>query len=128
MQNPISKDGVLFKPQIVSDPKSESAAVPQPRLCLLDLAALDATGTHADALGGAVHHRLHRLKVHIPAALGHVVRVRNIVAKLRPFAANITYLCHLNRSKLVCISAPAGFPRLSSVPGMSQIRNGRWGE
>jgi hypothetical protein len=24
------------------------------------------------------------------------VRVRNIISKLRPFAANITYLCHLN--------------------------------
>ena len=71
------------------------------KLCLLDLARLDAAGADPNALRGAVHHSLDRLQIHIPAPLGHVMRVRNVVAKLRPFAANITYLCHLISSKLV---------------------------
>ena len=68
---------------------------------LLDLAALNAAGAHANPLGRAIDQRLHGLQIHIPAALGDVVRVRNVVPELRSLAANITYLCHLDSSKLV---------------------------
>ena len=64
------------------------------RLCLGDFAALDATGADADALGIAVDEGLDGLQVHVPAAAGNVVRVRNVIAELRTFAANVAYLCH----------------------------------
>ena len=76
-------------------------------LSLLDLARLDAAGADADPLGGAVDQSLHCLQIDIPAALGHVVRVRNVVAELRSFAANLTYLCHLKAPNLSQVSAPA---------------------
>jgi hypothetical protein len=71
------------------------------RLALLDLAALDAARAHANPFRRAIHQSLNGLQIHVPATLGYVVRVRNVVSELRPFAANITYLCHFNSSKLV---------------------------
>jgi hypothetical protein len=64
------------------------------QLRLGDLSALDAAGANPDPLGCAVHERLDSLQIHVPAATRHVVRVRDVIAKLRPFAANIAYLCH----------------------------------
>jgi hypothetical protein len=45
------------------------------------------------------------------------VRVRNVIAKLRPFAANITYLCHLNLLQ-TCLQ----FPRQPELPEAALIR------
>ena len=45
------------------------------RLRLRDLAALDATGANAQALGGAVDQRFYLLQVYVPAPARHVVRV-----------------------------------------------------
>jgi hypothetical protein len=59
-----------------------------------DLAALDAACADANALRGTVDEGFDGLKIHIPAAPRDVVRVRDVVAKLRTFTANITYLCH----------------------------------
>ena len=59
-----------------------------------DLAALDAACADANPLRGTIHEGFDGLKIYIPAAPRNVVRVRDIVAKLRAFAANITYLCH----------------------------------
>jgi hypothetical protein len=67
---------------------------PGEELPLHDLAGLDAAGADADALGRAIHNSLDRLQIHIPAATRYVVRVRNVVTKLRAFAAKLTYLCH----------------------------------
>jgi hypothetical protein len=65
-----------------------------PFLCLGDLAALDAAGADPDPLGMAVYQSLYSLQVHAPTAAGDVVCVRDIIAKLRAFAANVAYLCH----------------------------------
>ena len=97
-------------------------------LRLLNFAALDAAGAHANPLRRTVHERLYRLQIHIPTTLGHVVRVRNVVSKLRPFAANITYLCHLNRSKLV-FRFPRQLEPLPATlirPGFQNNTDGRW--
>jgi hypothetical protein len=59
-----------------------------------DFAGLDAAGAHADALASAANPSFDGLEVYIPAAPGGVVGVRNIVAKLRAFAAKITFVCH----------------------------------
>ena len=74
-------------------------------LSLGDLATLDAAGADADALGGAIHEGLHSLQIHVPTAPRNVVCVRDVVTELRAFAANIAYLCHDFRSKLVVIRA-----------------------
>ena len=68
-----------------------------PVCCLLALnnfAGLDAAGADLYALGRAVGDGLNRLKVRVPAPAGYVVRVRDVVAELRAFAAKLTYLCH----------------------------------
>jgi hypothetical protein len=64
------------------------------RLGLGDLAALDAVGADADALGGAFDHGVYGLEIWAPATPGYVVRVGDVIAKLRAFAANVAYLCH----------------------------------
>ena len=64
------------------------------QLCFGDFTGLDAVGADADPLVTAPDLRLHRVQVDVPASARHIVRVGHIVAKLRPFAANITYLCH----------------------------------
>ena len=78
-----------------------------PMLCLGDFAALDATGADPDPLGVPVDQRLHSLKIDAPAAAGHVVRVRDVIAKLRTFAANVAYLCH-DVAPNLCVSVPPG--------------------
>jgi hypothetical protein len=42
----------------------------------------------------ALHNRAHRAQIHVPAPLGDVMGMADIVSKLRPFAANLTNLCH----------------------------------
>lgn len=60
-----------------------------------DFAGLNAAGTDADALASAVDLGLDGLEVHVPAAAGGVVGVRDVVAELRAFAAKITFVCHV---------------------------------
>ena len=67
---------------------------PAPGSGLGDFAFLDATGADPDPLGLAVHQRLDRLQIYAPAPPRDVVGVRDIVAELRAFPADITYLCH----------------------------------
>ena len=59
-----------------------------------DFSGLDAARAHADALAATVDLGLHGLKVDVPPATGGVVGVRDVIAKLRAFAAEITFLCH----------------------------------
>ena len=66
----------------------------EPLLGLNDFAAAQAGRADADALSLAVHFSVHWTQIDVPAPLRHVVRVRNVVAELRPFAANIADLCH----------------------------------
>jgi hypothetical protein len=59
-----------------------------------DFAGLDAAGADADALAAAVGLGFDGLEVYVPAATGGVVCVRDVVAELRAFAAEITFVCH----------------------------------
>jgi hypothetical protein len=59
-----------------------------------DFAGLDAAGADSHALASAVNFGLDGLEVHVPAAAGGVVGVRDVVAELRAFAAKITFVCH----------------------------------
>ena len=104
------EDGVWVGPRIqVEEPPIRAAK----RLRLGDFAALYAAGAYANALCRAIDQGLHRLQVHVPAPTRHVVRVRDVIAKLRAFAANIAYLCHCSTPNLVCIVPPQP---LSGVP------------
>jgi len=68
-----------------------------------DLAALNATGADTNALvGTGLQLGLYRAQIHIPAALGDVVCVRDVVTELRTLAANLTNLCHDLRSSTFC--------------------------
>jgi hypothetical protein len=69
-------------------------------LGLGDFAALDAVGADADALGGSVDQGVDSLQVWVPATPGYVVRVRDVIAELRAFAANVAYLCHGSNSRI----------------------------
>jgi hypothetical protein len=95
------------------------------QLALNDLAGFDAAGADANPLGNAVRNGLYRLQVRIPAAPRHVVRVRDIVTKLRSFAAKLTYLCHDESPelpKLMCRKSSA-LPEVTT--GRLKEENGR---
>jgi hypothetical protein len=59
-----------------------------------DLAALDAAGADTDTLWGAIDKGLYGLEIYVPAPAGYIMCVRDIVTKLRAFAANVACLCH----------------------------------
>ena len=59
---------------------------------LRDFSALDAARAHTQLLRRAVHHRLHCLQIHVPTPPRNVVRVRNVIAKARPFP-QISQIC-----------------------------------
>ena len=59
-----------------------------------DFTAAQAGGADADALGGRTYASAHRAQIDVPAPPGHIMRVADVVSELRPFAANITNLCH----------------------------------
>jgi hypothetical protein len=63
-------------------------------LRLNDFAAAQARGADADPLARALHFGVYRAQIHVPAPLGHVVGVADVVPKLRPFAADFANLCH----------------------------------
>src|SRR5262245_57551065 len=54
----------------------------------LDLAGSDAAGARLDVAHGAVEVGLHALQIGVPAPLGLVVGVTDVVADRRPFAAH----------------------------------------
>src|SRR5437879_9235887 len=59
------------------------------------LAALDASGAHTHSTNAALR-KLHanQLQIWIEPPRGPVVRVRYVIAKLRSFAAGLTFLSH----------------------------------
>jgi hypothetical protein len=80
------------------DPRSQGRDLGLPNwlgwLGFDDLAGFDATSADANALVAAIDFSLDRAKIYVPATLGHVVRMRDLVTELRAFAADFTYLCH----------------------------------
>jgi hypothetical protein len=64
------------------------------RLRFNDFAAAQAGGADADALGCSTHFGVDGAQIDVPAPLGHVMGVADIVAELRPLAAKITNMCH----------------------------------
>src|SRR5437588_590530 len=63
--------------------------------CFNDFARLQAIGADAQPFGGAFYHGAHRAQVHVPAPLAHVVGVADLISKLRAFAADFAYSCHV---------------------------------
>jgi hypothetical protein len=56
--------------------------------------AAQAGCANAHALVATFHLGVDGTQVDVPAPLGHVVSVADVVSKLRPLAANFAYLCH----------------------------------
>src|SRR5215475_14289184 len=65
-----------------------------PSLGFYDFAAAQAGGADANPLGRTLHLCVDRAKVDVPAPLGHVVGVADVIPKLRPLAADFAYLRH----------------------------------
>ncbi len=63
-------------------------------LSLNDFAGTQAASADAHALSHALHFGVDWTQVNVPAPLGHVVSVADVVTRLRPLAADIAYLCH----------------------------------
>jgi hypothetical protein len=59
-----------------------------------DFAAAQAGGADADAFGRSLDFGVNWAQVDVPAALGDVVGVADVVTELRPFAADLANLCH----------------------------------
>jgi hypothetical protein len=66
----------------------------QEGLCLDNFAAAETGSTNAHALVALGGFGVHRAQIDVPAPLGDVVGVTDVVAGLRPFAANFANLCH----------------------------------
>jgi hypothetical protein len=64
------------------------------KLALEDFASLDAGRANANTLANTIYNCLDRLQVRVPATARDVMRVRDVVAELRSFVADFTYLCH----------------------------------
>src|ERR1700746_4003922 len=91
-----------------------------PALGLDDLAAAQAGGTNAHALGSGANLGVDRAQVDVPASLAHVVGVTDRVPAHRLLAANLTNLCHRtalqNLSELgVQNTDCTGFERVSTM-------------
>src|SRR6266852_433898 len=77
--------------------------------CLFDLAVANAGRADANPLGGALDDGPHRLQVQIPAALGDIVGVTDLVAELGTAATHIANSCHYrNLLSRHCIMCGAG--------------------
>jgi hypothetical protein len=61
---------------------------------LHDFTGFDTSGTDADPLISAIHFSLNRTKVDVPAALGDIMRVRDLITELRALAADFANLSH----------------------------------
>ena len=69
-------------------------------LSLLYLPTLEAGSANAHPPVRPLHYRAHRAQIHVPAPLGDVMGVADIVSKLRPFAAHFAYACHVTNSRI----------------------------
>jgi len=63
-------------------------------LSFYDFAGTQATSANADALANTLYLGVDRTQIDVPAPLGHVVGVADVITGARTFAANLTYLCH----------------------------------
>jgi hypothetical protein len=63
-------------------------------LRLNDFAAAQTGSTHADALVRLADLGVNWAQIDVPAPLGHVMRVADVISKLRLLAAHCTHLSH----------------------------------
>jgi len=57
-------------------------------------AAAQAGGADANPFGSGAHLGVDRSQIYVPAPLGDVMGVADVVSELRPLAADLTYVCH----------------------------------
>src|SRR6185312_16301663 len=76
-----------------SNPQNRTLKLRQ-TLSLNDFAAAQAGRANANALAYTLYLGVHRAQIDVPAPLGDVVGVADVISKLRPLAADFAYLCH----------------------------------
>ncbi len=86
-------------------------------LSLYDLAAAQARRTHPHTLVAVRRLGVHRAQIDVPAPLGDVVGVTDVISRARPFAANFANLCHCLLQKI-----PEVRGQTLIIPGGHQIR------
>jgi len=60
----------------------------------LNFVIADAARAGAKTLVRSINHRVHRLQIDVPAAVGHIVGVADFMPELWSPAANFTNSCH----------------------------------
>lgn len=80
--------GFFATPFGVSDAEIASSG------CLGDAAGANAGSADANVHAHAIDHGADALQIGIPAAAPGIVGMADHVAKRRPFAANLAFLCH----------------------------------
>ena len=68
------------------------------RLRFNDFAAAQAGGANANPFVAALQFGVDRAQVDVPATLGHIVGVADVISELRPFAADVANSCHKQQS------------------------------
>ena len=71
-----------------------SQTLSRQRLRLLHLPTLQTAGAHLHASMRSLNDRPDRTQIHVPAPLGDVMSVADVISKLRPLAAYLANLCH----------------------------------
>ena len=112
-ENPPVPEGAFPKLHYVKD------------LRLGDLAAAQAVGADAHALIAMRRFGVHRAQIDVPAPLGDIMRVTDVVSRARPFAANFTNLCHEVLQKIPDVRAKHLLYLLPWTSGKPKPRNRR---
>jgi len=69
------------------------------KLSFLHFSALQAASADADPTVRSLNDGANRAQVHVPASFCDVMGMADVVSKLRPFAADFAYACHLTNSR-----------------------------
>ena len=93
-----------------------SQTLSRQRLRLLHLPTLQTAGAHLHASMRSLNDRPDRTQIHVPAPLGDVMSVADVISKLRPLAADFAYACHIANSRFSRLyrASNAASPRISS--------------
>ena len=84
----------VLSEEVLLDPANSFSFSRKSALGFHDFTATQAGRADADALSLAIYLGVNRTQIDVPAPLGHVVGVADVVSRLRLLAANITLLCH----------------------------------
>ncbi len=80
-----------------------------------NFAALQAGRANANTLAGTLNYGAHLAQIYVPAPLGDIVGVADVIPELRPFAAHFTYACHKTNSNSEGLEAASEKSKMPEV-------------